>query len=498
MRTTSGSWQLKPEHGRMTQGLVVSPFAHLPLGQALFLGLPRGGAWLAALNAQIPITDASPDAKAAASAKAPSAAIAFTYTGLDRMGLDRDALASFSVPFREGMHQTDRRRRLHDDQPELTMTGGPTWSGNTPDAETGAPGITTRLTVHAVLLLYAADAEKLTKLTRLAEDVLTANKVAIAHRLALSFDTEAGVRREHFGFADGVSQPIPFGEGIAEPHGSRCDKWHGVPAGDVLIGHRDAHGEPAPGPLLRQALDDGQPRALPRQGAPEGFSNLGLNGSYLVIRELRQDVDAFWASMTQAAKANGLPSADWLAERIIGRSKDGHALCPGGVLPPIVVGSVSTPANDFGFMPGDQHGLGCPLGSHIRRANPRDGAAPTPADAADLLAATNHHRILRRGRKFGPLANEPEAWNRGLLFMCINTDITRQFEFIQQTWCLNPAFATLFDETDPLIGPKGIFTIPTKPLRVRAEVDTFIKFAGGEYFFLPSVPALKYLARLPA
>jgi len=57
-------------------------------------------------------------------------------------------------------------------------------------------------------------------------------------------------------------------------------------------------------------------------------------------------------------------------------------------------------------------------------------------------------------------------------------------------------FATLFDETDPLVGPKGNFTIREQPLRRIVEVDTFIKSAGGEYFFLPSIPALNYLADL--
>ena len=85
---------------------------------------------------------------------------------------------------------------------------------------------------------------------------------------------------------------------------------------------------------------------------------------------------------------------------------------------------------------------------------------------------------------------------RGLLFVCLNSDIARQFEFIQQTWMLNRNFATLYDETDPLVGPKGGFTIGEKPLRRIVDVETFIQSAGGEYFFLPSLPALKYLASL--
>ena len=80
--------------------------------------------------------------------------------------------------------------------------------------------------------------------------------------------------------------------------------------------------------------------------------------------------------------------------------------------------------------------------------------------------------------------------------MCLNTDIARQFEFVQQTWLLNRNFATSFDETDPLMGPEGGFTIREKPLRRIVAVKTFIQMAGGEYFFLPSMPAIRYLAAL--
>ena len=82
--------------------------------------------------------------------------------------------------------------------------------------------------------------------------------------------------------------------------------------------------------------------------------------------------------------------------------------------------------------------------------------------------------------------------------MCINTDIERQFEFIQQNWLLNPHFATLFNEVDPLVGPSGPMTLPKEPLRRTVNVATYIEFIGGEYFFLPSVRALDYFETLPS
>ena len=116
-----------------------------------------------------------------------------------------------------------------------------------------------------------------------------------------------------------------------------------------------------------------------------------------------------------------------------------------------------------------------------------------------LLQAANNHRILRRGRKFGPKIENPrvdDRRDRGLLFMCLNADIARQFEFVQQTWLLNSTFATLFGEQDPLLAPAGPMTIREQPLRRTVHVETYVQLAGGDYFFLPSMAALRYLAML--
>lgn len=469
--SSTPGWRLAGPCAAQTQGLVVSPFAHLEAGAALFLHWPAGagGAWLAALRAQIPITDAAGET-------APCAAIAFTFSGLAELGLGGQALASFSDPFREGMLQVHRRRRLGDEGPTMAP-GGALWSGNA-----HGEGAATPTTVHALLLLYAADDATLDARVATAQAVLAAHGVAIAYRKRLSLRVDAqGIAREHFGFADGISQPLPHGDQIVRSDGSPApvDPWHAVAAGDILFGHTNAHGEPAPGPTL---------------GAGEGSPDLALNGSYLVVRELRQDVAAFWRSMDGAAAALAEPGhdADWLAARVVGRTRDGAALSPvpGGA------GTPGQPPNAFGFLGADPHGFGCPLGSHIRRANPRDGLARDAKLGPELLHAANNHRILRRGRKFGPDIADPrsdDGAERGLLFMCLNTDLVRQFEFVQQTWLGNPSFQTLLDETDPLVGPAGPFTVQGEPLRRRVAVETFVTFAGGEYFFLPSLPALDYL-----
>ena len=312
------------------------------------------------------------------------------------------------------------------------------------------------------------------------------------------------IAREHFGFADGLSQPIPYGDAIELSDGSpaRQDQWHGVPVGEILLGHTNAHHEDAPRPVARRREEQRRERTASRWGAgrlPELRDQRQLHGG---AAQLKQEVASFWKSLEAAAEfiKQQDPSAthidaDWLAARVYGRTADGDLLLPNGVLPT----KNGSPDNDFGFIGTDPHGHGCPVGSHVRRANPRDSLAKDAASAQTLLDAANNHRILRRGRKYGttiPDRLKDDGQDRGLLFVCLNTDLVRQFEFVQQTWLLNRNFATLFDETDPLLGPEGPFTIPDSPLRRIVNVDTFVKMVGGEYFFLPSIAALNYLGSL--
>lgn len=519
------SWKLAPPYNKRAQGMVVSGFASLPTGRALFLefqwpGVVRGGGggWLKAVQAVAPITDADGRDPQAAS-------LGITWEGMRKMGLDANSLASFDRPFKEGMFQEDRLRRLGDRRGEewlsTVIPGGPKWSGNTPlDDAADAPDahafaedvpveetrIRTPITVHAVLFLYEKDEDAAEAWCARVSAALAPLQVAVVHHLPLELRLdERGIAREHFGFADGVSQPAPFEPGAVTLAGQDAPKdyWNGVPLGEVLMGHRNGHNEIAPGPVVPDTAA-GRAAGLEPHPRGEGFLDLGLDGSYMVVRELRQYVTAFWKSMQTSAAAiaaadptgSGQVDATWLAERVIGRDLDGNLLCPMGVLPPDPYGG---PANDFGFYDTDLHGRGCPLGSHVRRGNPRDGLAPKPSDKQTLLDAANNHRILRRGRKYGTTIADPlvdDGADRGLLFVCLNTDITRQFEFVQQTWMLNPNFATLAGETDPLLGPAGTLTIPEDPLRRRIRVETFVQMAGGEYFFLPSMPAIKFLETL--
>ncbi|UAK25947.1 Dyp-type peroxidase [Sphingomonas nostoxanthinifaciens] len=517
-RPVTGSWKLAPPHDAATQGLVVSGFADLPTGRALMLDFQwegiGSGAWLAALETIAPVTNAG-------GKEARATALAFAHAGLTKMGLAHAALDSFAAPFREGMMQEDRLRRLGDrrngEWQETVIPDGPRWSANT--AQRGpmksaagvahkaktATGhqeepITTALTVHALLLLYDATEDKVEQWAAEVEAMLTAHQIAIVHTLPLFLRLdEKGIAREHFGFADGVSQPVPFDAAAVVPPDK--DTMHGIPLGDVLLGFVNSHHELPPTPMappLEKAADAGlRPHPL-----ADGFLDLGFEGSYIVVRELKQNVAAFWNSLDAGADHirqrdptnSAHVTADWLAERAVGRDQDGALLCPKGTL-------VASGDNAFGFFDRDRHGHGCPVGSHVRRANPRDGLAPDKSQKETLLQAANNHRILRRGRKYGTTIADPrtdDGVDRGLLFICLNTDIGRQFEFVQQTWLLNHNFATLYDETDPLLGPKGTMTVRDGVLRRRVDVETYIQMVGGDYFFLPSMAALRYLAALPS
>jgi deferrochelatase/peroxidase EfeB len=154
--------------------------------------------------------------------------------------------------------------------------------------------------------------------------------------------------------------------------------------------------------------------------------------------------------------------------------------------------------NDFTYA-GDESGLRVPLGSHIRRMNPRDTKMA-------VLADVNLHRIIRRGTTYGApyersaLTVQDDETPRGLHFIFISANAMATMEFLQQEWINNGNFMSLGDERDPNVGlqEKGAtYTIPREPVRRRIHgIETFNVLRGGEYFFLPSLSALRWIADL--
>jgi deferrochelatase/peroxidase EfeB len=178
-------------------------------------------------------------------------------------------------------------------------------------------------------------------------------------------------------------------------------------------------------------------------------------------------------------------------ETVRPQAKTSYASSPVASAPPKVVGR---PGNDFLFGTEDPEAMRCPFGAHIRRANPRDSLDP---GSADEISIVNRHRIMRVGRQYVPA----EGANPGILFMCLNGDIERQFEFVQQTWLKRPSFHGLSCEKDPLLGDgeHGAcgFTIPSRdgPILLN-PMPAFIKTRGGGYFFLPGKRLIEFLAQM--
>jgi len=243
---------------------------------------------------------------------------------------------------------------------------------------------------------------------------------------------------------------------------------------------------------------------LPRDPAGSGQADLGRNGSYLVLRQLEQDVVGFWRFLGDATHGAGGAAGSGarlaLAAKMVGRWPSGAPL----VLAPDADDPSLGGANDFGYFAEDRRGTRCPIGAHIRRANPRDSLDPRPGSQASIDVG-KRHRILRRGREYGPpISNEQlEAGDdggleRGLYFLCLNANLARQFEFIQHTWVNNAKFSGLYDDPDPLVGARNggrdTFTVQAEPVRSRVRgLPQFVTVKGGAYFFLPGIRAIRYL-----
>ena len=149
-----------------------------------------------------------------------------------------------------------------------------------------------------------------------------------------------------------------------------------------------------------------------------------------------------------------------------------------------------------------------PLGAGYPRLLGVDPGVELGVDLPDRL-----HRILRRGREYGSEVKPEEALSpaspnesdRGLHFICLNANISRQFEFLQNAWIVNTKFSGLTGESDPLLGTR--VTLPGCPVTdgftrpqengVAQQVSglpQFVTVRGGAYFFLPSLRALRYFA----
>jgi Dyp-type peroxidase family len=408
--------------------------------------------------------------------------VAVTAVGLKKLGLSEHVLALFSNEFTAGMSTPHRRRILGDlgaNAPEEWLWGGP----NT-------------LPIDLLLLQFARDESTLDQLSATIAATSAGGGVSEIKRLDATIDLDG---KEHFGFADGISQPTIAGLS------SRSDlPANTIQPGEFILGYANEYGQYTGRPLLDASADPGRLLAVDAEGS--GRADLARNGSYLVFRQLGQDVRAFWHFVDQATRqADGSRHPDqrtWLAAKMVGRWPSGAPV----TLTPDEDDPALATANDFTYFYGDEFGLNCPIGSHVRRSHPRDSLDPRPGTEASV-SLDRRHRLLRRGREYGPpvddvLADAPtDDPDRGLYFLALAGNIARQFEFIQHTWLNNPKFDGLYDEPDPLVANHEAigcnFSIPAEPVRTRyTNLPNFVTVRGGAYFFLPGIRALRYLATL--
>ena len=443
------------------QGLVARGYSDLSGARFLLLEIDDGAAgrsWLGGLAPMLTTSDARPQEHAVN--------VALTSRGLAKLGVAPDVLELFALEFAGGMTTAHRRRMLGDvgpDAPERWDWGGPVGP------------------VDAVLLLYAHSEAALAALEAEQTSALPSGV-----RVVRTLHTSDQQGYEPFGFRDGISQP--FVEGLSK---------QGPPAqtlrfGEFVLGYPNEHGHYTDDLLLERS--------------PE----LGRNGTYLVFRQLSQDVPGFWRFLdTATCRPDGSADANrrtHLAARLVGRWPSGAPL----LLAPEADDPALATANDFVYHRQDPRGTRCPLGAHIRRANPRDTLDPRPG-TDDSLRINRRHRILRRGREYGtplsvedalrPDGAERAADERGLHFMCLNASIARQFELVHFTWLNSPKFVGLYDDSDPIVGPSqpfgGTFTIQSETLRERLTgMPRFVSVKGGAYFFMPGIAATQHLAGL--
>lgn len=255
--------------------------------------------------------------------------------------------------------------------------------------------------------------------------------------------------RDHFGFADGISQPLVVTGTVPD------QRKHQVRPGELVLGFANDRGD-GPTPVLKDDLLD--------------------RGSFLVVRKLRQRLDHLGAALNGAVGSDKGLRTD-LLERMVGRRQDGTPLVaagPGG-------------NNDFDFRGSD--GLQCPFASHVRRTNPRDGRQAMP-------------RILRRGMGYGPAANEEGAdADRGVLFMAYCASIAEQFETVQRWVAGGNSSGVGSAQSDPLLGvprdgEKRVFRwVDEKGEPACADLGdkAFVELQWGLYLFVPALAALTRL-----
>ena len=375
--------------------------------------------------------------------------VAFSYTGLVALGVPEDSLQSFPDAFRAGM--AARAGQLLD-------------SGANDPRHWDAP-FGTGL-VHIGVSIFS-DSQQAWRRT-----------MEMARRQYKGYPGLTVLVEQDFGAQPGDLNPLGYRDSIGQPaiEGSGVDSLPGqgpaIKAGEFILGYPGEAGVPLP---------------MPQPGV------LGRNGTFAGLRKYQSRVGAFNRFLHEHAPT--WPERELLAAKLVGRWRSGAPLTLAPEHDDPELGADPARNNYFSYA-ADRDGRQVPLGSHMRRMNPRDTELA-------VLTDVNLHRIIRRSTAFG-VPYDPDAISaqddetpRGLYFLFLSAKAMATLEFLQQEWINNGNFMGLGTERDPSVGlqPDGAtFTIPRAPVRCRLHgIETFNVLRGGEYFFLPSLSALKWL-----
>jgi len=375
--------------------------------------------------------------------------VAFTWNGLRALGVDEALLATFPGEFRQGM--AARAETLGD----TGMNHPDNWVDKTASPD-----------LHAIVILFARNEEERER-CQAEHDKLLARCEGVERLSALELQAIPPFTHahDHFGYRDRLSQPVIEGSGEEPTPGSGAP----LKAGEFILGYPDGDGASANLP---------QPEILSR------------NGSFMAYRRLQEHVGSF----RDFLRANGSrpEERELVAAKLMGRWRSGAPLVLSPDKDDPELGADPQRNNNFNYKQMDPHGYAAPLGSHIRRMNPRDTAVNM-----------NRRRMIRRGATYGPPLPEgaPEdGKERGIAAFVICASLIRQFEFAQNVWVNDKNFHELGNERDPIIGNQDgtlEFKIPKRPIRKKITgLPAFTTVRGGAYFFLPGLKALRYLAAL--
>lgn len=441
--------------------------------------------------------------------------IGFTYSGLKALNLPERSMKGFPVDFTMGMKA--RSSLLGD----TGLSSPEHWDSIWRNDNDGQ--------VHAWLSINGRDQDAIEFEFNVLEDLIKQhadgikllsgihgpnNSVMNYQDASAVFENGLPTAKEHFGFTDGIGNPYFEGCGNSASRipgrGKlmRDGNWQALATGEFILGH----------------IDEAQEYPL----APEP-KLLSRNGTYMVYRKLHENVDTFneyidslakdfdgsrdllmakmsgrWpdngAPLTLAATDNEKACLDARMTSLEQRIKDGDNSAL------IERKALRSQWTNFTFAD-DKSGGQCPVGAHIRRTNTR-GSLETQKDAFHRPGAlVDRRRLIRRGLPYGGIDELPsDKAEQGIIFMSIGASIERQFEFVQQQWVNYSNDFKLGNDKDPLIGSHDgkltdkhiIQSIPgnpdNKPPFFCTEMPRFVETRGGDYFFIPSITALRMIA----